>query len=68
MTAEVDQSAIAYNTGMAYYGDDQVFRSQIYGFEVMTLDPTVESLHMAWKNNDAKLIERLAAKLKGAAG
>ena len=43
MTAEVDQSAIAYNTGLAYYGDDQVFRNQIYGFEVMTLDPTVEA-------------------------
>jgi hypothetical protein len=68
MTAEVDQSAIAYNTGLAYYGDDQVFRNQIYGFEVMTLDPTAEALHMAWKTKNMPEIARLGTKLRAAAG
>lgn len=68
MAAEVDQSAIVYNTGKAYYGDDQMFRDQIASFEVFSLDPTIESIHMAWKNKDHKEVARHASKLKGAAG
>ena len=68
MAAEVDQSAIVYSTGKAYYGDDQMFRDQIASFEVMSLDPELETLHMAWKNKDFKEIVRHGSKLKNAAG
>lgn len=68
MATEVDQSAIVYNTGKAYYGDDQMFRDQIASFELMTLDPSIESIHMAWKNKDLKEVARQASRLKGAAG
>lgn len=67
MTADVDQSAIAYNTGMSYYGDDQMFRSQICSFETMTLDPELEEVHEAWKSKNYPEIARRVQKLKGAA-
>ena len=68
MAAEVDQSAIVYNTGKAYYGDDQMFRSQICSFEMFSLDPAVDGIHTAWKNKDHKEMGRLASRLKSAAG
>jgi hypothetical protein len=68
MATEVDQSAIVYNTGKAYYGDDQMYKSQIASFEVLSLDPLVENIHMAWKNKDYNELCRHATKLKNAAG
>jgi hypothetical protein len=68
MATEVDQSAIVYNTGKAYYGDDDMFRGQIASFEMLSLDPLTESIHQSWKNKDWPEVIRHGSKLKSAAG
>jgi hypothetical protein len=68
MATDVDQSAIQYQTGLGYYGDEQMFKSQLLTFDSMTLEPAVQRIHMGWKSGDFQTVEKESRRIKGAAG
>ncbi len=64
--AATDTSAIDMNVGLQYYPDEQMFREQLSAFENMTLNPSLDLIHEAWKNNEYTIIERESGKLANA--
>lgn len=54
--------------GMSYYGDEQVFKSQLVNFDTVTLDPQLSLIHEAWKSSNYGVMEREVRKIKSAAG
>ena len=63
----IDQSALHLQTGIGYYGDEQLYVSQLSTFDTLTLNPSVDRIHQAWKSRDLKTLEKEAGKVKRSA-
>jgi HPt (histidine-containing phosphotransfer) domain-containing protein len=59
-----ESGALNYRLGLSYYGDEQLYKSQLGSFESMTLDPALHETHQAWKNQDLKSLEKCVRKIK----
>jgi hypothetical protein len=65
MESQGDQS-INYKVGMAYYGDETLYKNMVSSFDAMSLDPGTQAIHNGWKLKDWEACHKEAKKLKGA--
>ena len=63
----IDQSALHLQTGIGYYGDEQLYLSQLATYDTLALSPAVERIHQAWKARDLKALEKEAGKVRRSA-
>ena len=68
MTTSGGDQPINHKLGLSYYGDEQVFKSQLSNFDTLTLDPQLALIHETWKTSNYSSMEREVRKVKSGAG